>query len=80
LRFYEDVVALHPSGMHLMAGTNDIAQNTGPISDEDILSNIRAMIELAKANHIREAGQHLADGQGFLEAEHQPACESGFAE
>src|SRR5260370_12853362 len=36
-----------------MAGTNDVAQNTGPISDEDILNNIRAMIELANANHIK---------------------------
>jgi lysophospholipase L1-like esterase len=53
LRFYDDVVALHPSVVHLMAGTNDVAQNTGPISDEDILNNIRAMIELAKANHIK---------------------------
>jgi len=53
LRFYDDVVALHPAAVHLMAGTNDVAQNTGPISDQDILNNIRAMIELAKANHIK---------------------------
>lgn len=53
LRFQADVVALHPDVVHLMAGTNDVAQNTGPISDEDILANIRAMIELAQANHIK---------------------------
>jgi beta-1,2-mannosidase len=53
LRFYADAVAIHPSVVHLMAGTNDVAQNTGPISDEDILNNIRAMIDLAEANHIK---------------------------
>jgi predicted GH43/DUF377 family glycosyl hydrolase/lysophospholipase L1-like esterase len=53
LRFYDDVVALHPSVVHLMAGTNDVAQNTGPISDEDILNNICAMVDLAAANHIK---------------------------
>lgn len=52
LRFQADVVALHPDVVHLMAGTNDVAQNTGPISDEDILANIEAMIDLARANHI----------------------------
>lgn len=53
LRFYADVVALHPAVVHLMAGTNDLAQNEGPISDVDVLGNIRAMIDLAEANHIR---------------------------
>ena len=53
LRFYADVVALHPAVVHLMAGTNDVAQNEGPISDADILDNLRAMIDLAKANHIK---------------------------
>lgn len=53
LRFYSDVVTLHPAVVHLIAGTNDVAQNEGPISDADILNNIRAMIVLAKANHIK---------------------------
>ncbi len=53
LRFYQDVVALRPRVVHIMAGTNDISGNTGPTANETIVQNIRAMIDLAKANHIR---------------------------
>src|SRR5579863_7055416 len=53
LRFYQDVVALHPLVVHIMAGTNDVAANTGLESDETILNNIRSMIDLAQSNHIR---------------------------
>jgi lysophospholipase L1-like esterase len=52
LRFYQDVVDIRPAIVHIMAGTNDVAQNTGPISDVDLLNNFRAMIDLATANHI----------------------------
>jgi len=53
LRFYADVVALHPKVVHIMAGTNDVAGNTGYRSDADIENNLRAMTELAQANGIR---------------------------
>lgn len=53
LRFYADVVALHPRVVHIMAGTNDIAGNTGPMSDDQIFDNIRAMLDIAAANHIK---------------------------
>jgi lysophospholipase L1-like esterase len=53
VRFYQDVVALHPRAVHIMAGTNDVAGNTGPSSPEDFKNNIRAMVDLAKTNHIR---------------------------
>ena len=53
LRFYQDVVALHPHAVHIMAGTNDLAANTGPTSPDDFKNNIRAMVDLARANHIR---------------------------
>jgi lysophospholipase L1-like esterase len=53
VRFYQDVVALHPRVVHIMAGTNDVAGNTGPSSPEDFKNNIRAMVDLARANHIR---------------------------
>lgn len=53
VRFYQDVVALHPQAVHIMAGTNDVAGNTGPSSPDDFQNNIRAMVELAKANHIQ---------------------------
>lgn len=53
LRFYADVVALHPRAVHIMAGTNDIAGNTGPASDDQIFDNIRAMLDIAGVNNIR---------------------------
>jgi lysophospholipase L1-like esterase len=52
-RFYQDVVALQPRAVHIMAGTNDVAGNTGPSSPEDFKNNIRAMVDLARANHIQ---------------------------
>ena len=51
-RFYQDVVALHPRVVHIMAGTNDVAGNTGPTTDADFKANITAMVDLAQANHI----------------------------
>jgi hypothetical protein len=53
LRFYQDVVALHPKAVHIMAGTNDVAGNTGSSSPDDFKNNIRAMVDLARSNHIR---------------------------
>jgi acetyl esterase/lipase/lysophospholipase L1-like esterase len=51
-RFRQDVVALRPRVVHIMAGTNDIAGNTGPTTIEDYQHNILAMIDLARANDI----------------------------
>jgi lysophospholipase L1-like esterase len=53
LRFYQDVVALQPKAVHIMAGTNDLAANTGPSSPDDFKNNIRAMVDLATAHHIQ---------------------------
>ena len=53
LRFYGDVIQLRPRVVHLLAGTNDVAANTGPISDDDFLGNIQAMIDLAQANRVK---------------------------
>jgi lysophospholipase L1-like esterase len=53
LRFQQDVVHLAPAAVVLLAGTNDIAENTGPISDAAIQDNIRSIVTLARANHIR---------------------------
>lgn len=52
VRFIPDVAALHPRIVHIMAGTNDIAGNTGPTSPENFQNNIRAMVDLAKAQGI----------------------------
>lgn len=53
LRFRQDVIDLKPSIVVVLAGINDIAENTGPISIEQIMGNIISMTELAKANKIK---------------------------
>lgn len=53
LRFQADVVALDPAIVHILAGTNDIAGNTGPTSADQYKNNIMAMVTLAKANGIK---------------------------
>jgi lysophospholipase L1-like esterase len=53
VRFREDVVKLKPAAVVILAGTNDIAENTGPISIENIFGNIVSMVEIAKANNIK---------------------------
>ena len=52
LRFRQDVIALSPKAVLILAGTNDIAGNTGPISLKEIRDNILSMVELAEANGI----------------------------
>jgi lysophospholipase L1-like esterase len=53
LRFRRDVVDLQPKAVVILAGTNDIAGNTGPMTNEDIQGNLTSMSELAGANNIR---------------------------
>ena len=53
LRFYDDVIMLKPRMVHILAGTNDIAGNTGPITPEAFQNNIRAMVDLAQAQRIK---------------------------
>jgi lysophospholipase L1-like esterase len=55
LRFFQDVIALRPQIVHIMAGTNDIAGNTGPTTEQDFENNIVAMVNLAHAHHIQVA-------------------------
>jgi lysophospholipase L1-like esterase len=53
LRFHQDVIALQPAVLVILAGTNDIAGNTGPISLSDIEANFTSMVELARANGVK---------------------------
>ena len=53
VRFRQDVIALHPKAVQIMAGTNDIAGNTGPMTPEMTEANIMSMTELAQANGIK---------------------------
>ena len=52
LRMIADVVRLKPRAVHIMAGTNDIAGNTGPMTKQQSEDNIRMMTEIAQASDI----------------------------
>ena len=53
VRFRQDVIDLHPKVVVILAGTNDIAGNTGPMRNEDIEANYASFAELAHAHGIR---------------------------
>ncbi|KAF0129307.1 MAG: hypothetical protein FD155_2535 [Bacteroidetes bacterium] len=53
LRFRQDVIDLQPVVVVILAGVNDIAENTGPATLEEIFGNICSMAELAKVHHIK---------------------------
>ena len=53
VRFQQDVLALHPEAVVILAGINDIAGNTGPESVSAIEDNFRSMVMLATAAHVR---------------------------
>ena len=53
VRFRQDVINLQPRVVVILAGTNDIAGNTGPMQEEDIEANYASMAELAKLHGIR---------------------------
>jgi len=53
IRFRADVIELKPKIVVILAGTNDIAGNTGPSTLEMILGNLISMCELAKSNNIK---------------------------
>ena len=53
IRFKPDVVNLNPKAVVILAGINDIAENTGPVTIENIAENIISMAEIAKAKEIK---------------------------
>ncbi len=53
IRFRQDVVALQPKVVVILAGTNDIAGNTGPMRLEDIEADYASMADIARANRIQ---------------------------
>lgn len=53
IRMRPDVIALKPKVVVILAGTNDIAGNTGPMPDEQIEGNLASMAELATANGVK---------------------------
>jgi acyl-CoA thioesterase I len=53
VRFRQDVIDLKPKAVVILAGTNDIAGNTGPMTLEQTEDNLASMADLARANGIR---------------------------
>lgn len=65
LRFRNDVVALRPRVVHIMAGTNDVAGNTGPSTLDTVAGNIESIAELARAHGIRVVIASIPPATGF---------------
>ena len=53
VRFRQDVIDLKPRAVHIMGGTNDIFRDSGQVSSDEVIGNIRSMAELARAHGIR---------------------------
>jgi lysophospholipase L1-like esterase len=53
VRFRQDVLDLHPQAVHIMAGTNDVAGNTGAATIGTVEGNIASMAEMARAHGIK---------------------------
>jgi acyl-CoA thioesterase I len=53
IRFRSDVIDLKPRVVVILAGTNDVAGNTGPMTPQMTQDNLMSMVDLAKTNHIR---------------------------
>lgn len=81
IRFKADVIALKPKVVVILAGTNDIAGNTGPTTPEQIADNLSSMADLAQAHGVRivlasvlpvsDYG-HRADGRNLIQTERRP--------
>jgi lysophospholipase L1-like esterase len=65
VRFRQDVVNLHPAVVVILAGTNDIAGNTGAYSVAATHDNFLSMLDLAEANHIRVVVSSVLPASAF---------------
>ena len=81
IRFRPDVIALQPKVVVILAGTNDIAGNTGPMTLQAIEDNLSSMFDLAHANGIRVVFASLLpisdyeknkDGQQIVRTKQRP--------
>jgi lysophospholipase L1-like esterase len=81
IRFRPDVIALRPEVVVILAGTNDIAGNTGPMTLEQIEDNLTSMAELARVHRIRVVlasllpvsdYEKMADGQPRNQTRRRP--------
>jgi len=67
LRFRSDVINLAPKVVVILAGTNDIAGNTGPMTLADIEANLQTMTELARVHKIRVVLSSILPVNNFTE-------------
>lgn len=67
VRFRQDVIDLQPKVVVILAGTNDIAGNTGPMRNEDIEANYASFAELAKAHGIKVIYSSLLPVHNYTE-------------
>jgi lysophospholipase L1-like esterase len=65
IRFRPDVIDLNPKVVVILAGTNDIAGNTGSMTNEDIQNNLASMSELAHAHKIRVVFASITPVSGY---------------
>ena len=80
IRFRRDVIELKPKVVVILAGTNDIAGNTGPTTLEAIEDNLKSMAELATANGIRVvlasvmpvSDYEIRDGKPLIQTQRRP--------
>jgi len=75
VRFRQDVIDLHPKVVVILAGTNDIAGNSGPMLSEDIEANLTTMAELARVHGIRAVFSSLLPVHNYT-----PQSQEAFAE
>jgi acyl-CoA thioesterase I len=67
VRFRQDVIDLHPKVVVILAGTNDIAGNTGPMRNEDIEANFASFAELARVHEIHVVFASLLPVHNYTE-------------
>lgn len=65
VRFRPDVINLKPALVVINAGTNDVAENTGPFDVDLTMGNIISLVELAKANKIKVILTSVLPASGF---------------
>jgi lysophospholipase L1-like esterase len=76
IRFRADVIDLHPKLVVILAGTNDLAGNTGPMTLEEIEGNLASMTELAKANSIKTVLASLLPISDYEQRDGKPIVQS----
>lgn len=78
VRMFPDVIDLKPAAVILLAGTNDLARNTGPVTLKMIADNVQAMTELARLHNIKVilcALLPISDYTPRKQTEHRPPAD-----